>query len=82
MAEKIKETSHCHTGRNPLQKSGAGVIFVINFPQMLSADMRINLSGGDLAVPEHELDRPKIGSPLQKMGGKRVAENVGADLFP
>ena len=58
------------------------MIFVIDLSQMFSTDMRINLSSGDLAVPEHELDRPKIGSPLQKMGGKRVAENVGADLFP
>ena len=60
---------------------GAGVIFLIDFPQMLAADMRIYLSGGDLAVSEHELNRPKIGPPLQQVGGKRVPENMRAYLI-
>jgi hypothetical protein len=57
------------------------VVFLVYLSQVLPADMSINLCCGDLAVPEHELDRPKISSPLQKMSGKRVPENMGADFL-
>ena len=44
--------------------SGTGMIFLIHRPQMFAANMCINLGGCDLAVAEHELDRPKVCPPL------------------
>jgi len=54
------------------------MVFLIHLPQMLSADMRVYLGGGDLAVSEHELNRPEIRAPFQKMRSESVPEDVGA----
>jgi len=57
------------------------VIFVVYLPQMLTTNMRINLGGRDLAMPEHKLDRSKICPSLQKVCGKRVPEHMRTDFF-
>ena len=44
--------------------------FIIDLAKPLSADMRVNLSCGYLTVPQHQLHRPQVRPPLQKVSGK------------
>ena len=53
---------------------------IVDTAQPFAADMCIDLSGRDLAVPEHELNRAQISTPFQHVGGKRMAQNVRTDL--
>lgn len=39
--------------------------------------MRIDLGRRDIGVPQHDLDRPKVGPSLEEMAGKGVTERVG-----
>jgi len=57
------------------------MIFIVNLLKLPAAHMCIYLGGGDLAVPEHELYRPKVSSSFQEMRGKGVAKHMRADLF-
>ena len=45
----------------------ARVEFIVDFSQMLSGHVSIDLSGRNLAVTKHELNGPEIGTTLQKM---------------
>ena len=47
-----------------------GVIFLMHLFQMISGYMGIYLRCGDVGVPEHDLHRPQIRSPLKQMGRK------------
>jgi hypothetical protein len=42
--------------------------------EILLIYMGVDLGGADVHVPEHRLDEPEIGPPLQQMGGKGVAQ--------
>ena len=42
--------------------------------------MGIDLGGGEGSMAEHELDRSQVGSVLHQVGGKRMANDVRADL--
>ena len=42
----------------------------------------VNLSRGDLGVPEHFLNRPQIGTTLNQVGGETVPECVWTDILP
>ncbi len=44
---------------------GAGMEFIVDFSEMFSGHMSVDLSGCDLAVTKHELNGPEIGSALQ-----------------
>ena len=44
-------------------------------------DMGIDLCGGDAGMAQHHLNRPKIRSMIQQMGGKRMPEHVRRDGF-
>ena len=57
------------------------MVFVIDFSELPSGDMRVDLGGCDLAVPQHELHGPQIGASLEKMRGKSVAKDMGTDLL-
>src|SRR5690554_1289113 len=43
--------------------------------------MRVYLRGGYFFVSQHLLNHPDIRPPFQQVSGKRVTENVGANLF-
>ena len=43
--------------------------------------MGVNLGGGDIGVAEHGLNRAEVGAVHEKVGGERVAEGVGSDVF-
>lgn len=42
-------------------------------------NLGVNLGGGDVGMAEHHLDRAQIGTARQQVGGKGVAQHVGAD---
>ena len=48
----------------------------VNLPQELVVDVGINLSGGNIGVPEQFLDHPQVGSVLEEVGGEGVAQQV------
>jgi hypothetical protein len=48
----------------------AGVVLLIHIPKLFPAHMGINLCRSNLAVSEHELDRPEIRPSFQEMSGK------------
>ena len=43
--------------------------------------MGIDLGSGDGFMPQHGLDGAQIGPAFQEVGGKAVAESVGADVL-
>ncbi len=43
--------------------------------------MGIDLGGGDICKNENELDGTEISTTFEKMGGKGMPENMGADVF-
>lgn len=43
--------------------------------------MGVDLGGGDIAMPQHRLDRAQVGSIHQQIGGERVAQSVGSDML-
>src|SRR5688572_13803687 len=57
------------------------MILLVDRPQILPADVRLKLCGGDVGMPEHFLDRAQIRSPLQQVRSERVAEGVRRDVF-
>lgn len=60
----------------------AGMVLDDFAAQHGAVDMRVDFGGGDALVPQHALDGPQVGASLEQVGGKRVAEGVGADGFP
>jgi hypothetical protein len=62
-------------------KSTSGVITLVNLLQSLSRNMRIDLGRGDVRMAEHELDRPQVCPPFQKMTGEGVPEKMRGDPF-
>ena len=49
---------------------------IIDLAKPFSADMRVDLGCGYLAMPQHELNRPQVRSSLQKVSGKGMAQNM------
>ncbi len=43
--------------------------------------MGVDLGGGDIAVPQHRLNRAQVGAIHQHVGGERVAQGVGSDVL-
>src|SRR5271157_2681044 len=52
------------------------MVALINLLQPLLQNVRIDLRGRNLTVPEHKLDRAQISSPFEKMRGKRVPDQM------
>ena len=50
--------------------------------QALFQYMGIDLGGGEIGVTEHHLHRPQVGSPLQEMGRKGMAQGMGLERRP
>ena len=49
---------------------------MMDFQQTLLGDMGVDLSCGDICMPQHDLYGPKIGTALQEMAGKGVPQAV------
>ena len=43
--------------------------------------MSVDLGGGDIAVPQHRLNRAQVGTIHQQVGSKRVAQSVRGDML-
>jgi hypothetical protein len=54
--------------------------FSVDFPQPFPCDVRVDLSGSDVCVTEHRLDRPEVGASLKKMCRKRMPERMRMNL--
>ena len=54
----------------------------MNLLEPVARHMGIDLSGGDIRVAEHHLNRAKVGSPLKKVACKGVTEKMRSDPFP
>ena len=59
----------------------AGVVLQNFLAQVAAVQMHIDFCGANVFVAEHGLYGAEVGAPLQQMGGKAVAEGVGADVF-
>ena len=59
----------------------AGVVFQDFLTQVAAVQMHVYFCGANVFVAEHGLYGTEVGASLQQMGGKAVAEGVGADVF-
>src|SRR5712691_9137157 len=59
-----------------LTAAGAGVCGVVDFRQVLKIQVRVDLCGGDVGVPQQFLDAAQIRTGFEQMGGKRMPEHV------
>lgn len=55
------------------------MITPVNLLQSLAGDMGVYLSGGDIHMAKHHLNRTKVCSPLQKVARKGMAEKMRGD---
>ena len=49
---------------------------IVDFSQVLKIQMGIDLSGSDMRMSKHFLDRTQIAAGLQQVGSKRVPQDV------
>src|SRR5215472_15599867 len=52
------------------------VAFVVDGPKPGAIDVRVDLRGGQIGVPEHLLNRPQVGAPFDEVRGERMAQLV------
>ena len=55
--------------------------FVVHFLEMRVGYVSVDLGGGDIAVPQHRLNRAQVGAIHQQVGSKRVAQSVRGDML-
>ena len=55
------------------------VRLLVDLEKMAGVDVGVSLGGGEAGVTQELLDGPKVGAPLQKVGGEAVAKGMGAD---
>src|SRR5713226_8709103 len=61
---------------------GPRVELVVNAPQTGARNLRVDLRGGDVRVPEHHLEGPQIGAVLEQVRRERVAQTMGCQPGP
>jgi hypothetical protein len=54
----------------------------VDGPQTLPQNMCVDLSGGNIGMPQHRLHCAQIGASLQQVGSKGMAEHVWFDPRP
>ena len=50
------------------------------FDELTAVNMRVNLRRRNVRMPQHGLQRPQISAARQKMRGKGMPQDMGADL--
>ena len=55
--------------------------FFVNFTEMRISNVSVNLSGRDVCVTEHSLNRAKIGAIHEEIGGKGMAKSMRSNVF-
>ena len=48
---------------------------------MSVGDVGVNLGGGNVGMAKHGLDGTNVGAIHEKVGGERMAQGMGADVF-
>ena len=56
------------------------VCFLIDLFHPFGADMRVDLRGAQIFMPQKRLHAPEIGARIQQMGGKRMPQLVGRQI--
>ena len=59
--------------------SGPRMKLVVDGAHAVLENVRVDLCCRQIGVPQHHLDSPKVGAPLEKMRGKRMTQHVGTD---
>src|SRR6266516_4598763 len=59
--------------------SGSRMVGVVDLFQAFLQDVRVNLSGRNVAVTQHELGRAQIGAALEQVRRERVPQQVGSN---
>lgn len=59
-----------------LKQLGTRVRLIEGRPQALHGDMGVSLGGGEVGVPQHFLNSPKVSPAFENVGGRRVAHSV------
>ena len=49
--------------------------------QSFDLDLRVNLGGSYVSMPQHLLHRPNVRSPHQQMGGEGVPQAMRSQVF-
>ena len=57
----------------------AGVVLQDFVAQAGAVDVDVYFGGGDALVAQHLLDGAQVGTALEQVGGKAVAQGVGTD---
>src|SRR6185437_5858216 len=57
----------------------AGVILPVHGPEIITVDVRVDLSRSQVGMTQHLLDCPQIGAALQEMRREGVAQGVWGD---
>ena len=52
----------------------------VNFPQPVAGDVRVNFRRADAGVPQQFLDDPQVGSMLQKVSCKAMAQHMRSNI--
>ena len=55
--------------------------FVVHFLEMGVGHVGIDLGSGDIAMPQHRLDRAQVSAVHQQIGGKGMAQSVRGDML-
>jgi hypothetical protein len=53
----------------------------VDFLEIFSVDVRVNLRSRNIGVTEHFLHRPEIRSPFEEVRRERMPERMGVNLF-
>jgi len=61
--------------------SAPGMEFFMDTLQPVLIYMGVNLGSSDVCMAEHHLHRPEVCAVAEKMGGKRMADHMGRDIF-
>src|SRR3989339_427472 len=61
--------------------SAPWVEFLVGAFEAVAVHMGVNLGGGDVGMAQHHLHGAEIRAMFQQVGGKGVAEHMGADFF-
>ncbi len=64
------------TPLNQAAPSGAWMRCVVNLAQPLTADMRVDLRGRQIGVPQKLLHHPQVSAPIQHVRRKRMTQSV------
>ena len=58
----------------------SGMMFGMRGLQRRSIEMRVNLRGRQIGMPQHLLNRAQIGAALEKMGRESMAQQMRVEL--